>query len=202
VGSHQVAELLSQYSYFGVLGLLCLAGVGAPISEDLVLIAGGAVIARSGGSLPLMILCGWVGVLVGDGMLFRIGRHLGPRAIRQRHLARILTPARVERLRAYYRRFGALTVAAVRFVPGLRVTTILMAGSSGLSFRKFLAADGAAAMVTAPLLVWLGFRFGAAALRDVTEVGRMLLIAALAAAVAVIAVRAVRHWRARRPVSG
>src|SRR6185436_3366636 len=120
--------------------------------------------------------------------------HLGPRAARQRHLSRVLTPARVERVRSYYRRFGALTVAAVRFVPGLRATTILMAGSSGLSFRKFLAADGAAAMVTVPLLVWLGFRFGAAALRDVTEVGRMLLIAALAVVIALISVRAVRQW--------
>ena len=200
--SHRVADLLAQYSYLGVLGLLCVAGVGAPVSEDLVLIGGGAVVARSGGSLPLMIACGWVGVVVGDAMLFRIGRHLGPRAMRQRHLARVLTPARVERVRSYYRRFGALTVAAVRFVPGLRATTILMAGSSGLPFGKFLAADGAAAMVTAPLLVWLGFRFGAVALRDVSQVGYVLLVAALVAVAVVIAVRAVRQWRTRRPVSG
>lgn len=200
--SHHIADLLARYSYLGVLGLLCAAGVGAPVSEDLVLMGGGAVIARSGGSLLLMILCGWVGVLVGDGMLFRIGRHLGPRAARQRHLSKVLTPARVERVRSYYRRFGALTVAVVRFIPGLRATTILMAGSSGLSFRKFLAADGAAAMVTAPLLVWLGFRFGGAALRDVTQVGRVLLIAALVAVAGAIAVRAVRQWRARRPLSG
>jgi len=197
-----VAALLAHYSYLGVLGLLCAAGVGAPVSEDLVLLGGGMVIAQSRGSLPLMILCGWLGVVVGDAMLFRIGRHLGPRAARQRHLAKVLTPARVERVRSYYRRYGALTVVAVRFVPGLRATTILMAGSSGLSFRKFVAADGAAAMVTAPLLVWLGFRFGAIALRDVTRVGRVLLIAAVVAVIALIAARAVRQWRGRRPVSG
>src|SRR6185295_12334455 len=87
-----VAELLAHYSYFGVLGLLCVAGVGAPVSEDL--------------------------VLLGGAMLFRIGRHFGSRAARHRHLSKVLTPARVERVRSYYRRYGALTVAAVRFVPG------------------------------------------------------------------------------------
>lgn len=200
--SLQVAELLARYSYLGVLGLLCAAGVGAPVSEDLVLIAGGAVVARSGGSLPLMILVGWVGTVVGDGMLFRIGKRLGPRAAQQRHLSRVLTPARVERVRRFYRRFGMATVAIIRFIPGLRSTTILIAGSSGLSFRKFLAADGLAAMVTAPLMVWLGFRFGAAALRDVTQVGRALLGAAIAALVALIAVRAIRTWRARTSAQG
>lgn len=200
--SQQVAELLARYSYLGVLGLLCAAGVGAPVSEDLLLIAGGMVIGQGGGSLPLMIAIGWVGTVAGDALLFRIGKHLGPRAARQRHLSRVLTPARVERVREYYVRYGMLTVAVIRFIPGLRATTILIAGSSGLSFRKFVIADGLAAMVTAPLLVWLGYRFGSVVLRDVTDVGRAMLIVALGALVAVIVVRAIRQWRSRRTVSG
>jgi len=200
VESQQIAELLARYSYFGVLGLLCSAGVGAPISEDLVLIAGGAVIAHGDGSLPLMMVVGWVGVVAGDSLLFRIGRHLGPKAARQRYLSRVLTPARVERVRQYYRRFGMLTVAGVRFIPGLRATTILLSGSSGLSFRKFVAADGLAAMVTAPLLIWLGYRFGGAILREVTDVGRVLLGAVLAALVALLAVHIVRARRTRTSV--
>jgi membrane protein DedA with SNARE-associated domain len=202
VESQQVAELLARYSYLGVLGLLCAAGVGAPVSEDLLLIAGGMVIGQGGGSLPLMIAIGWVGTVAGDALLFRIGKHLGPRAARQRHLSRVLTPARVERVREYYVRYGMLTVAVIRFIPGLRATTILIAGSSGLSFRKFVIADGLAAMVTAPLLVWLGYRFGSVVLRDVTDVGRAMLIVALGALVAVIVVRAIRQWRSRRTVSG
>jgi membrane-associated protein len=198
----RIWEWVAHYSYLGVLGLLCAAGVGAPVSEDLVLLAGGMVVSQGGGSLPLMIFLGWVGVVVGDGLLFRIGRRLGPVALRQKHVSMVLTPTRVARLRELFRRHGALTVAGVRFVPGLRATTILIAGSSGLSFGKFLAADGAAAMVTAPLLVWLGFRFGLVALRGVTQAGRLLLVAVLVLAAVVLAVRAVRQWKTRRPVSG
>ncbi|HVE84878.1 MAG TPA: DedA family protein, partial [Myxococcales bacterium] len=90
--SHHVLELLARWSYLGVYGLLSAAGVGAPVSEDLVLLGGGALIARSGGVLPLMMLAGWLGVLTGDGLLFRIGRHIGPRAARHRHLSKVLTP--------------------------------------------------------------------------------------------------------------
>ena len=200
--SHAITELLARYSYLAVLGLLSAAGVGAPVSEDLVLIAGGAVIAHSGGSLPLMIAAGWVGTVVGDSLLFRIGRHLGPKAARQKHLSKLLTPARVERVHEYYRRFGMATVATIRFIPGLRATTILISGSSGLPFGKFVLADGLAAMVTAPLLVWLGFRFGSAVLRDVSQAGRVALVVVVAALIAALTIRLVRQRRARTSAPG
>jgi len=63
-------------------------------------------------------------------------------------------------------------------------------------------ADALAALVTVPLLTWLGYRFGQAAVRDVTYVGRILLGVVVAAAVAAIAVLLVRQRRARASASG
>lgn len=195
MGEGQIAELLARYSYLALFGLLSAAGIpGLPISEDLLLIAGGAVAAKAGGSLPLMMLAGYAGVLAGDCVLFQIGRGLGTAAARQRRLSRVLTPERVARVRRFYERYGMLTVAVIRFTPGLRMTGILVSGSSGLPLRRFAAADALAAMISVPLLTWLGFRFGPAIFRDVKSAGQVLAVVILAVAAFLIA-RRVRHQR-------
>lgn len=162
-----IQGLVEAFSYPAVLLLLAACGLGAPLSEDLILIVGGLVTARSGGSLALMMLTAWVGILVGDSLLFRIGARCGPRAMKLRWVGKVLTPERVARAQGHFDRHGALTIFAVRFCIGLRAVTFLSAGMSGMKYRRFALADAVAAAIYAPTLVWLGHRFGQAVLDDV-----------------------------------
>ena len=73
----QVVEWVAAFSYPAVILLLVLCGLGVPLSEELIVITGGLVVARSGGSLPGMMLAAYVGMLIGDSLLFRIGRPRG-----------------------------------------------------------------------------------------------------------------------------
>lgn len=189
---------IAAFSYPAALALLVLAGFGAPLSEDLILLAAGIVTATEKGNLPLMIATAWVGVLLGDSALFGLGRRLGPRAANLRFLRKVLTPERIQRVNRHFARHGLATIFVVRFCIGLRAPAFVTAGMSRMHFRRFLAVDAAAALIYVPLLVWIGWRFGAAALDDVRATFTWILIAVVALGVALLVGRAVRHGRGMR----
>lgn len=170
--AHWVAIWIGRFSYPAVFLLLLSAGLGVPISEDLVVITGGTVAARTQGSLALMIAVVYLGKLSGDFCLFRIGWRLGPRAVESRHFGKMLTPDRVARVDRFFGRYGVSAVILARFLPGLRAPTYLIAGISRFSPWKFVAADGLAALVSAPLMTWVGWHFGQRALEWMERSGR------------------------------
>jgi len=190
----QVALWIAGFSYPAVFLLLVLCGVGAPLSEELVIITGGLVVAHSGASLSVMAIAAYLGIVAGDSALYRIGRSLGPRVFSHPKLSKMLTPARIGLLQGMFARRGALAVFLARFLPGLRAPAYLLAGATGLPYRRFLLADAAAAWIPAMGMTWLGFRFGPQVLADVQGGLRWLLLAALVVALGVLGVR----WGRRR----
>lgn len=163
----QVAQLIAQFSYIAVFALLIASGVGAPVSEELILIAGGVAIAKGGGSLPLMIAIAVVGTLSGDFILYSIGRKLGPRAMTSKRFGKVLTPERVAKVEGYFLKYGAFTIFGAGFVAGLRAPTFLISGVIGYPKRKFLLADAACVVLFVPAVTWLGYRFGLSILDNV-----------------------------------
>jgi membrane-associated protein len=194
----QVALWIAGFSYPAVFLLLVLCGVGAPLSEELVIITGGLVVARTGASLSVMALAAYVGIVAGDSALYRIGRSLGPKVFSHPKLSKMLTPARLRLLQKLFARRGALAVFLARFLPGLRAPAFLLAGATGVPYRRFLLADAAAAWIPAMGMTWLGFRFGPQVLAHVQGGLRWLLLAAVAVALGVLGVRWVRRRAAVR----
>jgi membrane protein DedA with SNARE-associated domain len=190
----QVTLWIAAFSYPAVFLLLVLCGVGAPLSEELVVITGGMVVAKSGGSLPFMALIAYLGILAGDSALFRVGRSLGPRVFCHPKLSRMLTPERMELLQKLFARRGAVAVFLARFMPGLRAPAFLLAGATGVPYRRFLLADGAAAWVGALGMTWLGYRFGPTVLADVRGGLRWLVLTAVVVGLGVLIIR----WTRRR----
>ncbi|HEX8536338.1 MAG TPA: DedA family protein [Cystobacter sp.] len=190
----QIALWIAGFSYPAVFLLLVLCGVGAPLSEELVVLTGGLVVARSGASFPIMVLAAYLGILAGDSALYRIGYALGPRVFSHPRLARMLPPARVTLLQEMYMKRGPMAVWLARFLPGLRAPAYLLAGATRLPYRQFVLADGSAAWIPALGMTWLGVRFGPQVLADVQGGLRWVLALALAVGVAVL----VRRWWRQR----
>jgi membrane protein DedA with SNARE-associated domain len=125
------------------------AGVPLPISGDLLIMYSASRAGRS--------LNGWVvglglgfefAVLVGSSILFAISRRWGPRLLRGAPgKALQLTPARIERLERWFKRWGILAVIFGRYVPGFRVAVTVVAASFGLSYRVFIAGVAISAAV-------------------------------------------------------
>lgn len=189
----QLMAWMEAFSYPAVVGLLLACGVGAPLSEDLILVTAGFLVSQTGGHLLIMMAVGWVGVVCGDLMLFTIGRRLGPRLRRHRRLGPLLATPRAQRIASQLERRGWTTIFGARFLPGFRLPTFLLAGVGGVPLRHFVLADGVGAAITAPLMVFLGHRFGLKVLDDIALGGRWIVAVVIVGILVLAAVWTYRH---------
>jgi membrane protein DedA with SNARE-associated domain len=110
--------------------------------------------------VPLMIVAGMIGVLLGDSIVFSIGRRgLDSNNLVARHLRKVLHSKRRERVERHFARHGNLTVFVGRFAPGFRSLTFAFAGMSKMSYARFLLIDGMAAAISVPAFILLGHHF-------------------------------------------
>lgn len=147
-------------AYGLILGILFACGLGFPLPEDVALITGGYLAHKGQASLGWMMAVGFGGILAGDSIIFWLGR-LGRRAEGIRLLRRHLTPERIAKVEAQFARRGPVVVAIARFLPGIRAATYFVAGGARMPYGRFLLYDGIAALLSAPVFVFLGYRFGA-----------------------------------------
>ncbi len=214
----RLVELLAGHSIHAASGAIFLAlvlcGFGLPIPEDVVLVTGGVLAwlasdldtATAAGmlhdpGLAAMALAGLAGILTGDSVIYLAGRTLGARIAEFRPLRRLVTPAKMEAVQARIRRRGNVVVMIARFLPGLRAPTYFAVGHAKLPYWEFLLFDGAAALVSAPLWVCLGFYFGSnieEAARAATQFGHLILAAVLVVAVAL----GIRWWQRHKAAAG
>jgi len=196
--------------YAFVLVVLVACGLGLPMPEDVVLLTGGVLAwlasdletATVGGMLRdrgliTMVGMGLAGIVAGDSIIFMAGRRFGHRVADFRPLRRIVTPAKLEAVERQIRRRGNLVVLLARFLPGLRAPTFFTVGHLRMPFWEFLLFDGAAALVSAPLWVCLGFYFGSdvqVVAREAARFGHYIL----GAVAIVLLLVGLRWFRARR----
>ena len=151
-------------AYATVFGILVACGLGVPLPEDISLILGGFLAHKGAASLPVMMVVGFAGILVGDSLIFFAGRRLGTRLGRNPNaggfFSRIVTPEKRAKVEGLFTKHGQKIVCIARFMPGVRAVTYFTAGSVGMSYWRFIFWDGLAALLSAPVFIWLGFYFG------------------------------------------
>jgi membrane protein DedA with SNARE-associated domain len=178
--------------------VLVACGLGIPLPEDISLVMGGFLSHLGVTSLPVMMVVGFLGILTGDSLIYSAGRRVGRLSHGTGFFARVVTPekrAKVERLFAEH---GQKIVMVARFLPGIRAVTYFTAGSAGMSYWRFIFWDGLAALVSAPLFVYLGCHFGGHLryLKHRIHQGQAIALVVLVGAVALYL--GYRHFR-RRP---
>jgi membrane protein DedA with SNARE-associated domain len=150
---------IGKWSYLGLFAILIAAGLGVPLPEDIPLVASGWLVHRGAANLYLMMATGLLGVMVGDSLLFNMGRRYGDHILEHRWLRRIAKPWLVEKARHMYLNHGAKILFAARFMPGIRSVMFLVAGAFRVPFWKFFLIDGFAALISVPVWVWAGWKF-------------------------------------------
>jgi membrane protein DedA with SNARE-associated domain len=156
-----VEEFLERWSYLGIALGIIATGVGFPMPEELPIVIGGALVgggtARGWIMLPVCI----VSVIVGDSLLYGIGRRWGPRLLRIEWVRRrLLPPERLEKIEKNFQEYGVQILLFARVTPGIRAPIFLTAGMTRLPLVKFLLADGLYAVPGVTLLFFLGYWFG------------------------------------------
>ncbi|CUA81662.1 MULTISPECIES: DedA family protein [Gulbenkiania] len=151
-------DFFTGYGYFAVFSVLLVCGFGVPIPEDITLVAGGIISGLGYANVHVMFFVGMAGVLLGDGIMFLLGRLFGNRVLRFRPIARILTQERFEAVQEKFSRYGNWVLFVARFLPGLRSPIFLTAGMTRrIPYWRFLLLDGLAALISVPVWVYLGY---------------------------------------------
>ena len=91
--------IFTQYGYWAVFVMLLICGFGVPVPEDVTLVTGGVIAGLGHADVHTMFAVGMAGVLIGDGMMFILGRLFGPRIIKLPLFHSVLTPERFEKAR-------------------------------------------------------------------------------------------------------
>lgn len=145
---------------FALIIMLLLLAAATLISEDLTCIFTGLLVAQGRiGFFPGSMAC-FFGILIGDSLLFLLGRWLGQPALARAPLRWLVRPSAVYRASSWFEHRGGKVIMLSRFLPGLRLPTYVAAGMLGQRFRTFLFYFAIAGLVWTPSLVgistWAG----------------------------------------------
>jgi len=155
-----IQSIHEPYSYLLVFGILLLCGFGLPIPEDITLIAGGLMAYYQKADVFVMIGVGLAGVMIGDGVMFFVGKKFGHRVFEWKWMAKILHADRLEMVKDKLKNHGYKVIFSARFMPGVRSLVFLSSGALGIPYRIFLLFDGLAALISVPAIVYSCYAFG------------------------------------------
>lgn len=146
-------------AYLAVFACLVAGAFGLPIPEDLSLITAGVLVHLEKAETWLMLAVCYLGILAGDLIIFRIGWMTGPALFRQRWVRRYMNSRKLHSIRVGLEKKTFATILLARHLFYLRTATFLVCGSVRMSFARFFLADAVAALITAPLMVGIGYIF-------------------------------------------
>lgn len=150
------SELSGLPAYFTILGVLLACGLGLPIPEDITLIAAGILAGTGQISIAGAYIAGYIGVLLGDTILFFLGRHYGRKVFTWPLFRRLFTPERVLAAQTRVQKNARLVCFVARFLPGVRAPIYLTAGVLHVNPLTFILQDGLAALISVPIWVYIG----------------------------------------------
>lgn len=148
-------QLTQNYGLVAVFVSLITTPIGNPVPEDVSLFVAGMLARSERISIVTALVVGYLGVTIGDCIAWAIGRRVGLHP--SGFIARLIGPRALRRVEGLYERWGSWAIVICRQFPGFRLPCFFFAGASGMRFRKFIAIDGAAALITTNVFVWLGY---------------------------------------------
>jgi len=154
-------------TYLGVAVATALGGLVIPIPEEAVLLLVGYGTATGLTTFwPTIVVC-WLSLLCSDFIIFSLSRH-GSRLLFR--VQNRISQTKFHTYEEHMKLHAGKTIFVLRFTPGLRLLSMLLAGSRHIKTRTFIYADALALSIYVPLAIFIGFHFHANLTRIITQV--------------------------------
>ncbi|TWT47295.1 DedA family protein [Botrimarina hoheduenensis] len=153
--------LVNHLGYLGIVAFLALCGCGIPVPEEAPLVLAG-VLSSQGTLKPWLAFSACLsGALLGDSMMYFIGRRLGHSWLTQhKSVARFINADKEEMFEHAVGRHGFKVLLLTRFLVGVRGPVYYAAGAAKVPYLRFLLWDLVSATLVVGVVFGLGYRFG------------------------------------------
>ncbi|KVF77301.1 DedA family protein/thiosulfate sulfurtransferase GlpE [Burkholderia diffusa] len=194
-------DLVAQYGPLLVFANVLAAAIGLPVPAMPTLVLFGAMAAMQpamiGSQLLTVLALSVLGALIGDTVWYIAGRRYGGTTLKTICRLSLSRDTCVRKTERFFGRYGVRVLAVARFIPGLSLVSVPMAGALGTRYRTFAGYDalGAALWTTVGLAAGLVFyRQIDWLFAGASRLGRAVLLVI----VALLAIYAAVRWMRRR----
>ena len=139
--------------FFALIG----GAVGLPIPEDVPLILAGILAHTGQADLQLLFFCCYSGIILGDLIIFSLGRRFGPTLLRKKWIRTKIPIGKISEVRVKLEKRSLLMIFLARHLFYLRTVTFLTCGAVKMKWSRFIIADALAALISAPLMIGIGY---------------------------------------------
>ncbi len=190
-------DLITRHGLALIFANVLLEQLGVPLPAVPTLIVAGALAADGTLSAPAVFGAAFAASMIGDSAWYVAGRRYGRRVMTT--LCRIsLSPdSCVRQTESYFDRWGGLTLALGKFIPGLATVAPPLAGAMRIRWRSYLLLNGAGTALWVAAPIALGMLFYAQIERLVSRLQDLGAVA-LEAVGALLAVYVAFKWWERR----
>lgn len=159
-----ITGLLESGGYFAVAALMLLENVFPPIPSEVIMPLAGYTAGKGELSLPIVILAGSLGSVLGTLPWYGIGHWIGIRRLTawSRKHGRWLTlaPGDVEKAQQWFEKHCTTAVLFGRLIPAVRTLISVPAGVAGMPLPKFLLFSAIGSLVWTAALAAAGSLLG------------------------------------------
>ncbi|WP_436042046.1 DedA family protein/thiosulfate sulfurtransferase GlpE [Pseudoxanthomonas sp. LjRoot143] len=156
-------ELVDRYGVLLVFANVLALSLGLPVPAmpTLILVGAGLALQPEAMWLPLLgVLAASVAAsLIGDSVWFYAGRRYGNRTLQSLCRLSLSRDTCMKRTERFYGRFGIRILSVAKFIPGLSMVSVPLAGAMQSRLPPFLRYDGLGATLWAALGLGLGVVF-------------------------------------------
>lgn len=180
--------LLLQNEYVIMVGLFLLlvgGAIGLPIPEDIPLILAGVAVHSGSINLTWAFLVCYFGVIAGDLIIFSLGKKLGPAIFQREWFKKRFGERDLKLIRLKLEKRGIWMIFIARHLFYFRTMTFLTCGAVKMSYKRFIVADCIAALISVPIMLWVGYIFSEHAL-VLAEKAKFWIVLALVIFVALL----------------
>lgn len=155
-----VKELILQYGYAALYGLLAVGIIGLPVPDEILMTFVGYLTGVGWFHFGIALVVSFAGAMTGMIVSYSLGRKVGKPFLWRYGKWVKLTPLRLSRAETWFHKYGLWTVCFGYFVPGVRHFTCYLAGVSSVKLWRYLLFAGSGAFIWCATFLSLGHFIG------------------------------------------